>query len=227
LSFNLIIKDQILSKIEDFIKEGKRVFCTSSFQTQSVPLLHILSESNNSIPILFINTRFHFPETLQFKEKLRKEMSLNIIDVFPSIKLNEQKDINGKFHYISDPDYCCNINKVSPLSEFMRKEKYDVWISGIRKNQTANRKILNEIEETPEGIIRYHPILFWTDQDIENYSTENHLPSHPLHSHGYNSIGCEPCTKKIVNNNARANRWIGKNKTECGLHTTLIRKRIN
>jgi phosphoadenosine phosphosulfate reductase len=223
----MINKEKIFKQITAFFEEGKRVFCTSSFQTQSVPLLHILSQSKYSIPILFIDTRFHFLETLQFKEKLKKLMSLNIIDVIPSIKLSDQKDINGNYHYISNPDYCCNINKVIPLLEYMRREKYDVWISGIRRNQTENRKILNEIEETPEGIIRYHPILLWTDQDIENYRTDNHLPSHPLHNLGFKSIGCEPCTKKLFNNDARDNRWIGKNKTECGLHTTLIKKTLN
>lgn len=214
--------DRILRKLKYYDNEGKKIFATSSFQTQSVVLLHILSRSRLEIPIFFINTGFHFAETLVYRDQLAEYLGLNVIDLLPFVPKSEQLNKHGEFRYISDPDRCCQVNKVEPLKAVI--SQYDVWISGIRKEQTETRKRMNEEEVAGIGIIRYHPMLEWTGEMIESYIESFNLPAHSLAPHFSISIGCEPCTHltKVDDEKAmRWNRWAGMNKEECGLHTEL------
>lgn len=101
----------------------------------------------------------------------------------------------------------------------------DIWINGIRADQSATRAKMKEEEETPQGALRYHPMLHWSSKDIYEYRTEHNLPAHPLEARGYLSVGCEPCTRKLLSGgDERSARWFGMNKVECGLHTDLIKK---
>lgn len=207
-----------------FKKEGKKVFATSSFQTHSIPLLHIISKVDKTIPIYYLNTGFLFPETLEFKDYLIEFLGLNIIGLESEISKIQQKDENGNLLFVSDPTYCCYINKVLPLRPILLK--FDVWINGIRADQNANRASMNEYEKTPEGTLRYHPMLNWTSKDIFEYRKMYKLPEHPLQKEGYFSIGCEPCTRKPDSNTDSRNvRWFGLKADECGLHTDLIVKK--
>lgn len=203
----------------------KKVFATSSFQTQSIPMLHMLSRIDKNIPIYFINTGYHFPETLRFRDEVRDLFGLRVIDLHPPTPKNHQRDNRGNLLFTSDPDYCCYLNKIQPLEAVLIE--HDVWISGVRADQTANRKKLKVMEPGAFNTLRYHPMLHWTAKDIDRYIKEHDLPSHPLDSHGYASVGCMPCTRKIMPNSvsARDGRWSGLTKTECGLHTELVRKR--
>jgi phosphoadenosine phosphosulfate reductase len=215
--------EAIKNRIESFKNEGKKIFATSSFQTQSVPLLHVISRIDNTIPIVYTNTGFLFPETLSFKDELQKRFDLNIIELQSENPKIHQMDENGHLLFTSDPDYCCYLNKISPLEPVLME--YDVWINGIRADQNENRRNMKEIQESSYGTLRYHPILQWTSKDIYRYLAEYKLPSHPLEKKGYLSIGCEPCTRKFIDNgNERNARWFGMNKTECGLHTDLVKK---
>jgi phosphoadenosine phosphosulfate reductase len=214
--------NQIKHKINEYKEAGKKMFLTSSFQTHSIPLLHIISNIDNTIPVLFINTGFHFPETMIFRDKVAEMLKLNLIDVKSLVARNLQKDAKGSFYFASDPDYCCFINKTQPVEPFLAE--YDVWINGVRADQNANRKTLQTEMSAPKGCIRFHPMLDWTSKMIYEYIRENNLPKHPLENQGYFSIGCEPCTRKVDLNDERAARWFGLNKTECGLHTDLINK---
>jgi phosphoadenosine phosphosulfate reductase len=208
-------KHRIGKKIQSYKEEGKSIFLTSSFQTQSIPLLHLISIIDNSIPVIFLDTGFLFPGTYAFRNELEKLFSLNIVDVRSQVGLAMQSDpVNGIMLYSSNPDKCCYINKVIPLQEV--KEKYDVWLNGVRRDQTEVRKKMKEEEISEKGKIVYRPILNWSAADISNYIKENNLPSHPLHDKGYTSIGCEPCTRKTT---GRGSRWEGQKKTECGIHT--------
>jgi len=136
---------------------------------------------------------------------------------------NIQKDSMGNLLFTSDPDYCCYLNKIQPLDNILIEN--DVWINGIRADQSANRKEMNEIEKAPHNVLRYHPILNWTKQELYKYIKEHKLPRHPLDDKGYISIGCEPCTRKIqIGDSEREGRWFGMKKTECGLHTNLVIK---
>ncbi len=217
MSKKTVTVDALSQYLGEFEKAGRRIFATSSFQTQSVPLLHIISENFRNIPILFIDTGFLFPETYAFKEKLEIELGLQVISLKTEIDLNQQQDPNtGFFQYSVDPDKCCHINKVAPLEKY--KKKGDVWISGVRRDQTSLRKKMEIVEHNSDDIIKFHPMLEWTGSDIYQYIALHDLPKHPLENEGYHSIGCEPCTHKITKEKNRGGRWVGSNKTECGLH---------
>lgn len=214
---------EIRQQIKLYQKEGKRIFATSSFQSHSIPLLHIISEIDHRIPIYYLNTGYLFPETLAFKDELAERLNLNIIGLESAVPKSQQKDENGQLLFTSDPDYCCYLNKTQPLEPILAS--FDVWINGIRADQNANRANMNVEEKTPQGALRYHPMLDWTSKDIYEYRKAHNLPPHPLEKEGYLSIGCEPCTRKMLNgDDERTSRWFGMNKVECGLHTDLIQK---
>ncbi|OFX73073.1 MAG: phosphoadenosine phosphosulfate reductase [Bacteroidetes bacterium GWE2_29_8] len=215
---------RIKDKIEHFKSENKKLFLTSSFQGYSIVLIHIISSIDKNIPIYFINTGYHFVETLTYRDNIAKLLSLNIKNVSSQIPKIQQIDSNSHLLYVSDPDYCCFINKVQPMDKLFFE--YDVWINGIRKEQNEHRKTLEEIENAPNNTVRYHPLINWTKEECEDYIKTHKLPKHPLSSQGYKSIGCEPCT--IKNNHTedeRGGRWNGLKKNECGLHTELIIKK--
>lgn len=215
--------EQIEVKISQYKAEGKKLFSTSSFQTHSLVLLHILSRVDNSIPIYFINTGYLFPETVSFRDKIAKDFGLTIHDIKPLTPKYMQKDGNGKFLFTSDPDYCCYLNKVQPMETILAS--HDIWINGVRGDQSATRKAMKVEQPAPHDVIRFHPMLDWNSKMIFEYAKEHNLPKHPLDSQGYLSIGCEPCTRKPDPDMLeREARWYGLNKVECGLHTELINK---
>jgi len=215
--------DKIERTIREFSEAGKKMFATSSFQTHSIPLLHIISQIDSTIPVYFINTGFLFAETVAYKNEIADRLQLNILDTTPVVTKAEQKDRMGRFFFASDPDHCCFLNKVQPLEPVIAK--HDVWINGVRADQTDVRKSFKDIEQVRSNFARFHPMLDWTKQDIYRYIRENNLPRHPLDMLGYSSIGCEPCTHKPrFDDDERNSRWFGLKKTECGLNTTLINK---
>ncbi len=214
--------ENIKKQIEGYKKEGLKIFVTSSFQTHSIPLLHIIGQIDNSIPIMFINTGYLFPETLIFRDKITKELGLKLINITSSISRIYQKDCLGNFLFTSDPDHCCFINKTQPMEPILTE--YDVWINGIRAEQNANRKNMGIEQNGAFNCKRFHPILDWNNKMIFDYIKEHNLPMHPLDDKGYLSIGCEPCTRKFDLNDERSARWFGMNKTECGLHIDLVGK---
>lgn len=214
--------EAIKQQLEQYEQSGKKMFATSSFQTHSIVLLHIISRINPNIPIYFINTGFLFPDTVSYKDRLAKEFGLNIIDAKSSVPKSQQKDAYGNLLFASDPDYCCFLNKIQPLDSVLAEN--DVWINGVRGDQTAVRKAMNVEEQSKFDTIRFHPMLDWTKQDIYKYIKEHQLPKHPLDEKGYLSIGCEPCTRKVILGDERSSRWFGLNKTECGLNTDLVKK---
>ena len=214
----------IQQKIEGYKREGKTMFAGSSFQTHSIPMLHILSQIDKSIPVYFLNTGYLFPQTIQYKDDIAELFGLKVIDLKSSTPRHMQKDENGRLLFTSDPDFCCHLNKVSPMEPIL--SSFDIWINGVRADQNANRAKMKEEQPTPQGAMRYHPMLQWNKQMIWEYIKEVNIPHHPLDKEGYTSIGCEPCTRKIDPSqmgDERMARWFGLNKTECGLHTELIK----
>lgn len=215
--------EEIKFKINEYQKGYLKLFTSSSFQTHSIVLLHILSRIDNSIPVYFINTGFHFPETIAFKDQVAEMLKLNIKEVSSFTPKHMQKDSKGKFLFTSDPDFCCYLNKVQPLEPILAE--HDVWINGVRADQSSVRKNFKVEEKAPHDVIRFHPMLDWNTKMIELYIKEHKLPRHPLEEKGYFSIGCEPCTRKFdLEWSAREGRWFGMNKTECGLNTDLVSK---
>lgn len=210
---------EIQNQLDQYASSGKKIFVSSSFQTHSIPLLHLLSTSKVKIDFIFIDTGYHFPETLSFRDKIAALLGINIINATPSPD-SQQKDAKGQFYYVSDPDHCCYINKTKPLESYLKQ--YDVWISGVRADQTATRKNMKTEQSAPFDTIRFHPMLDWDTKKIIAYRNQFQLPEHPLEKQGYQSIGCAPCTKKVDISDKRSARWSGTNKTECGLHTDLL-----
>lgn len=215
--------DKIHGELDALEAAGKTLFATSSFQGQSLPLLKILSERQGPVSVTITNTGFLFPETMGFAKSVCKEYGLNLVEVQSDIPKSQQRSADGSFLYVSDPDYCCQLNKTVPLESML--QKFDIWINGIRKDQSFARSQLNKYESSKYGCVRYHPLLDWTAKDIHYFRKTFGLPEHPLESHGYQSVGCQPCTfKAIAGANERNSRWMGMNKTECGLNTDLIVK---
>ena len=212
---------EIQEQLKKYQKSNKKIFVTSSFQTHSIPLLHILKNANVDIDVLFINTGFHFPETVAFKDEIGKLLNINIIDVRSQVSKSQQLDEDGHFYYASDSDFCCFLNKTQPLEPYLMQ--YDVWISGVRASQSSVRKNMKTEQEAPFNTKRFHPMLDWTQKQIYDYQIKHNLPEHPLDKEGYQSIGCAPCTRKFDINDERNARWFGQNKTECGLHKDLIK----
>ena len=207
---------ELESLLSFFKKENRDVYVTSSFQTQSVPLLHIISTYFKEVKVIFLDTGFLFPETYQFKNTLEKSLGLEVITITPKISKHLQTDKDSNlFLYSIDADKCCGINKVSPLDDFWKNG--DVWISGVRRDQSSIRKKMRLVEDR-KGITKVHPMLEWNSKNIHDYIISNNLPKHPLEKEGYISIGCVPCTHKWSADSQRGGRWLGSEKTECGLH---------
>lgn len=207
------------SNLKHFKDEQKDIFVTSSFQTQSLPLLDILSKNfKDDIKIIFLDTGFLFAETYEYMERLKTLFDLKIVTLSSIISKHHQIDQQtGLFQYSTNPDMCCHINKVAPLENYWKPG--DVWISGVRRDQSAVRKQMDVFEKTENNVLKFHPMLDWSNKDVYDYIRANNLPKHPLENEGYISIGCVPCTHKYNSNDPRGGRWLGSQKTECGLHT--------
>ncbi len=206
----------IINTLQRLQKEGKSMFVTSSFQSHSSVLLHIISISVPQVPVFFIDTGYHFPETLVHKNNIASILGLNVISLKPLVPKHLQRGATGNLLFTFDPDYCCYLNKVQPLERLL--PEYDIWVNGVRAEQSSYRNKLSEFEPTAGKTVRYHPLLNWSREDVEAYLHEHNIPPHPLVSSGYKSIGCEPCTRPADTGDSRQGRWFGLNKTECGLH---------
>jgi phosphoadenosine phosphosulfate reductase len=215
--------NEIKAKIEGYKSSGKTLFTTSSFQSHSLVLLHILSRIDNSIPVYFINTGFHFPETVLFRDQVAEQFGIKIVDLKSDVPKFMQRDPDGKLLFTSDPDHCCYLNKTQPMDAILLA--HDVWINGVRADQSATRAAMKVEQPAKHGCTRFHPMLDWNSKMIWEYQKEYNLPKHPLEEKGFVSIGCEPCTRKLdPEMQEREARWFGLNKVECGLHTDLINK---
>ena len=195
---------------------------TSSFQTQSVPLLHLVSRICPNVPVLFLDTGFHFPETLAFRNRLARQLGLNIVDLYPLMGHERFQKQHGML-YQSNPNMCCYMNKVEPLQR--KLNGFSAWISGIRRDQTQHRAETPVCELQGNGLFKICPMVNWSASAIASYIDKFELPRHPLHAAGYKSIGCHCCTKAVSDGeDPRSGRWAESEKTECGLHDLLKKK---
>ena len=199
-----------------------QIALSSSFQTQSVPLLHMASLIRRDILIFFLDTGYHFWETHMFREQLASYWQLNVLDLYRDTRWDEFARNRTRSLPVDDPNLCCFIHKVQPMQKALKDMK--AWISGIRRDQTPVRAHAKILELQDDGLLKINPLLNWTKEDIKRYSQEHRLPAHPLFQRGYRSIGCSPCTIAIgMNDDERAGRWAGRGKVECGLHTDMFR----
>ena len=205
---SLNVHERIEELYHDF--DVSDIMLTSSFAATSAMLLKFFSDVNKDQLIFFIDTGYHFKETLIYKEYLTKLYDLNVLDV--SAEEWKHTFTTEDKTWTKDPDLCCSINKVQPLESI--KEKYFVWVSGLMRWQSDNRSSLDIFEER-NGMIKFYPLLDVTQDERESFIKDHHLPFHPLISKGYFSIGCEHCT---IPGKGREGRWNNSPKTECGLH---------
>lgn len=189
---------------------NNKILVTSSFGTTSMALLHLLSKVKPGHPVHFIDTSYHFPETLEYRDKLIDELGLKVIEVKAESKKNRFTKENQTWRF--NQDLCCFINKVEPLDKI--KHNYSVWVSGLLGFQTIHRQNL-ELFVPKDGIIKFHPLIDMTKEDLSLYQQLFELPTHQLLRQGYDSVGCTHCTRKGAGRNGR---WIDVDKTECGLH---------
>jgi phosphoadenosine phosphosulfate reductase len=198
-----------------------QIAMSSSFQTQSMPLLHMATRIRRDLLIFFLDTGYHFWDTLIFREQIASEWKLNVLDLYRDHRWDHFARQHTRSLPLEDPDLCCFLNKVQPMQKALGD--LQAWITGIRRDQTAARAHAKILELQPDGLLKVNPLLNWTRRDVEKYIEENALPVHPLLARGYRSIGCAPCTVAIgVNDDERAGRWAGRGKTECGLHTEMF-----
>lgn len=201
-------------------ESGQRIIASSSFQTQSMPLLHLLSIHAPEVPVYFLDTGFHFSETLRFRDLVGKELGLDIRSVRSAVPLAGQRTTSGMFLWSENTQRCCEVNKTVPMEPVLAAA--DVWITGVRRDQSSVRANFELESPGPQETIRLHPMLEWSRADIWRYVAEFDLPRHPLELLGYDSIGCQPCTARpSLDGDERGGRWEGQNKVECGLHTAL------
>ena len=212
---------RIAAQLARYQSDGLQVFATSSFQTNSLVLLSLLSRFARDIPVYFLDTGYHFPETLAFRDAVAEALSLDVRTVRSPVPRDLQRGQSGRLLFASDPDHCCHLNKVLPLEPVILQG--DVWISGVRATQSAHRASMQTEARGRHGILRYHPILDWDNADVFSYLDAHGLPRHPLEAEGYLSVGCRPCTRSLwdgsyAGGGERGGRWGGMKKTECGLH---------
>lgn len=204
---------------------GRACF-TCSFQAEDVAVLHLLRQQNPAIPVLFLETGYHFPETYEYRDRLAGEWGLNLVNLAARQTVAEQESAFGLL-YQSDPSRCCHLRKVEPLLEGL--SAYETWFTGLRREQSPSRANLQpeETHRFPNGLTlhKVSPLYDWTMQDVLAYLAANDVPLLPLYEQGYTSIGCAPCTAKPApGEHARSGRW-GGNKLECGLHTVSEREK--
>jgi phosphoadenosine phosphosulfate reductase len=201
-------------------RENASVCLTSSFQAEDVAVLHLLRQRIPDVPVLFLDTGYHFPQTYEYRDRLAKEWSLRLVNVLPKQTVPEQESAFGIL-YQSDPTRCCQLRKVEPLLGAL--EPFDVWFTGLRREQSPTRKNLKKLElhRLPTGKTLWKVSLLadWNWEQVWSYVNANGISHLPQYDEGYLSIGCQPCTALPADpNNPRSGRW-GGTKLECGIHT--------
>lgn len=192
---------------------------TCSFQAEDVLLLKLALELRPGIPVLFLDTGYHFAETYTYRDQIASAWNLNLTSLLPAKTVAEQEAAFGLLHQ-SAPDRCCGLRKVEPL--FAAVAHYKVWLTGLRREQARSRTTLEEAADftLPGGTVvrKLSPFADWSTRDIWQLCERFTIPLLPLYARGYTSIGCEPCTALPTDpNDPRSGRWGGK-KVECGIH---------
>lgn len=227
----LKLQDNTLSLLEKALNEKAfgKVAAVSSFGSESSVLLHLISRINKDAPVMFIDTRMLFRETLEYKIALTRHLGLrDVRTISPDNNAIRKNDIWGRLHK-ENPDACCDLRKTSVLDAAL--SDYDGWITGRKRFQAATRSQIEEVETAANGKTKLNPLAAWTADDLADYMEWFDLPQHALVNHGYASIGCATCTSPVKpGEDARSGRWRGMDKIECGIHVEdgqIERKSVN
>ncbi|NMO97481.1 phosphoadenylyl-sulfate reductase [Paenibacillus lemnae] len=189
-----------------------------SFGAEDVVLVDMIQKISPRTDIFYLDTDFHFQETYATRDTMQQHYGLEFVRVSPVITPEEQAAQFGDELWLKDPNQCCNIRKVEPLTRIL--SQYDAWITGIRRDQAPTRANAKKIEyDAKFGLVKFNPIAGWTQEDVWQYIRDNQVIYNPLHDQNYPSIGCHYCTRQVMpGEDPRAGRWSGNDKTECGLH---------
>jgi phosphoadenosine phosphosulfate reductase len=210
------------ARAEDVVRWAVEEFgdglCLASSMQDAV-LAHLASRIRPGIPVVFLDTGYHFAETIGTRDAVEAAYPVQLINVTPVRTVAEQDAEHGPRLYERDPDRCCALRKVEPLHRAL--EPYRAWMTGIRRQDAAAREAVPVVEwDAKRAMVKVNPLVAWTDDDVAGYVEEHGVLVNPLVQLGYLSIGCAPCTRAVApGEDPRAGRWAGFAKTECGLHT--------
>jgi phosphoadenosine phosphosulfate reductase len=215
-----VLESQASQLIADLLKQDGVACVTSSFQHECVALVHLIVQQRPDIPVLFLETGYHFPETLAYRDKIASHWKLNLINLEAKQSVADQEAQFGILNQTA-PDQCCKKRKVEPL--FAGLADYDLWFTALRREQSPTRANLQEVEpfKLPAGktLQKISPLATWTVKEVWGYLHRHGIEALPLYDQGYTSIGCKPCTALPVSaDDLRSGRWQGKGKLECGIH---------
>jgi phosphoadenosine phosphosulfate reductase len=195
------------------------VCVTNSFQAEDMIVLHIIRQILSDVPVIFLDTGYHFAEVYEYRDRMAQVWSMNLINLLPELTVPEQEAQFGILNQ-TDPSRCCGLRKVKPL--FAALNHYEMWFTGLRREQAKSRAAIQPIEDfalpSAKTIRKISPLTEWTTKDVWDYARERDIPLLSLYDKGYSSIGCEPCTSLPLDpNDPRSGRWGGR-KQECGIH---------
>jgi phosphoadenosine phosphosulfate reductase len=196
---------------------GKRMIVASSMQDTILP--HLFGERLPGVDILFLETGYHFPETIATRDEAARRFPITIVNAMPQQTVAEQDAQFGAKLHDRDPNLCCAMRKVEPLERSLAG--YHAWVTGARRVDAITRAEMPVVQwDAKHGLVKINPLALWSDAQIEQYQADHDLPRNPLVAQGYPSIGCLPCTRAVKpGEDPRAGRWAGQDKTECGIHT--------
>ncbi|GAB3052399.1 phosphoadenylyl-sulfate reductase [Intrasporangium mesophilum] len=182
-------------------------------------LPHVVSRFAPGVDVLFLDTGYHFSDTLVTRDIVAEDLPINLVDVLPALTVAEQDEKYGPRLYERDPALCCQMRKVEPLARTL--PAYEAWVTGVRREEAATRANTPLVTwDEKNGLVKINPLAAWTFDELQAYAVDNQVEVNSLLSDGFLSIGCEPCTRRVEpGEDPRAGRWAGFTKTECGLHT--------
>jgi phosphoadenosine phosphosulfate reductase len=193
-------------------------FCVTSSMGDAV-LTHLASRVAPGIDVIFLDTGYHFVETIGTRDAVAATMPVNVVTLSPKISVRQQDEQYGPDLWRRNPDLCCALRKVRPLEEGLAQ--YDAWATGLRRDETRDRAIAPVIGwDEKKQKVKVSPLARWTQDDVDRYVAQYGVLVNPLQYDGYPSIGCWPCTRRVApGDDARSGRWAGTGKTECGIHS--------
>ena len=217
--YEALTAEELVERVADAAAKGS-VCLTSSFQTEDMVVLHMLRRLLPDVPVIFLETGYHFAEVIAYRDRITAEWGLNLVNALPATTVKEFEGQFGKLHIV-EPTACCQARKVEPLMRSL--EPFDWWFTGLRREQSPTRAGLKKVEDhrlpTGRHLKKVSVLADWDWARVTAYAERERIPQLELYARGYTSIGCEPCTAiPEAGADARSGRWGGK-KLECGIHT--------
>ena len=216
IDFETLDPQEILGWAVD--RFAPRVAMTSNFGAEGIVVIDHLRRIAPATPIIYLNTGFQFPETDRIKEELQTRFGLNIVEYRAELSVREQARVYGERLYLRNPELCCRQRKVEPLQKAL--SGFDVWVAALRRDQSPTRASIGVVEwNAQRQLVKINPLATWSRAQVWDYIERRGLPYNPLYDDGYASIGCAPCTHRVIPGaHERSGRWDGKTRLECGIH---------